>query len=58
VIEDVDEFFSVVSSLSENVVDGDDDDDDVDVFFECPSPMSLSLAPNGVPTPCWVEYVM
>jgi hypothetical protein len=41
VIEDVDEFFSVVSSLSENVVDDnddDDDDDDVDVFFECPSP--------------------
>jgi hypothetical protein len=35
VIEDVDEFFSVVSSLSENVVDDDDDDD---VFFECPSP--------------------
>jgi hypothetical protein len=23
-----------------------------------PPPMSLSLAPNGVPTPCWVEYVM
>jgi hypothetical protein len=47
VIEDVDEFFSVVSSLSENVVDDDDDDDDDDdhdddhdddVFFECPSP--------------------
>jgi hypothetical protein len=36
VIEDVDEFFSVVSSLSENIVDDDDDDDDV--FFECPSP--------------------
>jgi hypothetical protein len=38
VIEDVDEFFSVVSSLSENVVDDDDDDDNDDVFFECPSP--------------------
>jgi hypothetical protein len=40
VIEDVDEFFSVVSSLSENVVDDDDAaaDDDDDVFFECLSP--------------------
>jgi hypothetical protein len=37
VIDDADEFFSAVSSLSENV--GDDVQSiDLDVFFECPSP--------------------
>jgi hypothetical protein len=31
VVEDADEFFSAVSSLSENI-------NDEDVFFECPFP--------------------
>jgi hypothetical protein len=51
VIDDADEFFSAVSSLSENV--GDDVQSvDLDESLSALPPMSLSLAPNGVPTPC------
>jgi hypothetical protein len=30
---------------------------DPEEFLSALPPMSLPLAPNGVPTPCWVEHV-
>jgi hypothetical protein len=56
VVDDADEFFSAVSSLSENV--GDVQSVDLDEFFECPSPNDTNNMAQPLVGSYWGSHLL